>query len=152
MEGHTGDLLILDKRIIPEIIRPVPNRIHRAAGIVVEEFLPVLLHKFGILQVRRNFVFLNAWERLVDQREPARGDVVRAYGTGDGIVVEVGARVLHDVLAPNPPASRSGWIGRVDPAHGRCLAVVFDEISQARVIGVRVAKDYEGVEILQIPG
>ena len=100
----TLHLLVLNKRIIPQIIRPVPNGVDRLIGRDVQELRPIRLNVLAIRDESRNLILPYTRKRRVDYSEPARRDVVAADRTGDGVIVEIGACVLLDVFAPNAAA------------------------------------------------
>lgn len=103
--GSTSDLCIRDESIVAKIIGPDEDAVNSLVWWVVHEFCTILVDIFRVCDVRRNLVLLHSWEGCVNGGKGTRGDVVAANGARYGVVVDIRAGVLCDVLWPGSPSA-----------------------------------------------
>ena len=99
-KGCARDLAVGDESVDAEIVGADPDTVDGAVCWGVDKLGTVGGGVGAVGNVGGNLILLNCWKVGVDGGEDTRSDVVGADGAGDGVVVEVGASVLLDVLGP----------------------------------------------------
>lgn len=158
-----GNLRICDERVVAEVVGTDPDSVDCFVGGDVEEFFAGWWDAvFAVGEESRDFVLQYGGKGGVDGGVCARADLVRADCTADGVVVAVGVCLVRDIVAP-VVASGGGLVvlfsielvdgvffslflldgGPYDwlhPSWRRCLALVFGDPVQPRIIRVTVPK------------
>lgn len=99
-DGRARNLCIRDEGVVAKIIGSNEDAVDGLVYWVVQELRAIWIDIFRVCDVRRNFVLLHGWEGCIDGGEGARGDVVAADGARYGVVVDMCAGILRDVLRP----------------------------------------------------
>lgn len=103
-DGFVCDLGICDEGVVAEIVGSDEDAVYGLVRWVDHEFRPVAVDVAGVGDVCRDFVSFYVWEVEGVARNLAWGDVVTADSAGYGVVVDIGARVLGNILRPRPSA------------------------------------------------
>jgi hypothetical protein len=98
-DAGAGYLGIRDEGVVTKIVRSDEDAVHGLVWWVVHEFGSI--HDvFGVGDVGGDFVLLNGREEIAHGPETAWGNIIVADGARHRVVINVGTRVLRDVLRP----------------------------------------------------
>lgn len=103
-DGGAGDLCIRNESVVAKIIGSDEDAVNGLVLWDVQELCAILVDIFRVCNVGRDLILLHGWERCIDRGEGARGDVVTADSARHGVVVDIRAGVLRDVLWPGATA------------------------------------------------